>query len=161
MTERPIDTALDLEPESSDFDRDALASEASASDQPSTASAENLKLALAAAEAAADRKGGDIVILDVADVAYLADFFVLVSGLSPVQVKAIANSVRDTLELKFEKVARHVEGMGEGRWILIDYGDLVIHCFMADEREFYNLEAFWSHGKRVEWDPEEGHLASH
>ncbi len=149
MTERPIDTAPYLE-----TDTPAGETDASAEDRPSTASAENLKLALAVAEAADDRKGGDIVILDVADVAYLADFFVLVSGLSPVQVKAIATSIRDSVEVEFERVARHVEGMGEGRWILIDYGDVVVHCFMADEREFYNLEAFWSHGKRVEWEPQ-------
>lgn len=148
MTERPIDTAPALEADAATEETEALDE-----NRPSTASAENLKLALAAAEAADDRKGGDIVILDVADVAYLADFFVLVSGLSPVQVKAIAMSIRDALEVDFDRVARHVEGMGEGRWILIDYGDVVIHCFMADEREFYNLEAFWSHGKRVEWEP--------
>ena len=153
MTERPID--LVSSPESA-VSSDALIGdeETAAEQQPSTASAENLKLALAAAEAADDRKGGDIVILDVADVAYLADYFVLISGLSPVQVKAIATSVRDTLEVEFGRIARHVEGMGEGRWILIDYGDVVVHCFMADEREFYNLEAFWSHGQRVEWEPQ-------
>ncbi len=149
MTERPIDTVPYPE-----ADMPVGETEALDENRPSTASAENLKLALAIAAAAEDRKGGDIVILDVADVAYLADFFVLVSGLSPVQVKAIATSIRDAVEVGFDRVARHVEGMGEGRWILIDYGDVVVHCFMADEREFYNLEAFWSHGKRVEWEPQ-------
>lgn len=148
MTERPIDTAPYPATDIPIGETEALDE-----NRPSTASAENLKIALAAAAAADDRKGGDIIILDVADVAYLADFFVLVSGLSPVQVKAIANSIRDALEVDFGRVARHVEGMGEGRWILLDYGDIVVHCFMADEREFYNLEAFWSHGKRVEWEP--------
>jgi len=152
MTERSTDTAPVLD--NLDNEASATAEEAQAQDRPSTASPENLKLALAAATAADDRKGGDIIILDVADVAYLADYFVLVSGLSPVQVKAIANSIRDAIEIEFERVARHVEGLGEGRWILIDYGDVVIHCFMADEREFYNLEAFWSHGTQVEWEPE-------
>ncbi len=147
MTDRPIDTAPELETETPASETELLDE-----NRPSTASAENLKMALAAAEAADDRKGGDIVILDVADVAYLADFFVLVSGLSPTQVKAIANSIGDTLEEEFERVPRHIEGMGEGRWILQDYGDIVVHCFMPDEREFYNLEAFWSHGKRVEWE---------
>lgn len=123
------------------------------SDQPSTASADNLRLALAAAEAADDRKGGDIVILDVADVAYLADYFIFISGLSPTQVKAIANSIEAALEAQFQRLPRHVEGLAEGRWVLQDYGDIVIHCFMPEEREFYNLEAFWSHGKRLDWQP--------
>jgi ribosome-associated protein len=142
MTERSTDTIPMLE---------ALMAEA---DQPSTATAKNLNIARAVAEAAADRKGGDIVILDVADVAYLADFFIIVSGLSPVQVKAIANAISATLETDFGLMPRHIEGMSEGRWVLQDYGDVVIHCFMPEEREFYNLEAFWGHGKRIDWEPE-------
>lgn len=119
--------------------------------QTSSASAGNLALAMAAAAAADDRKASNIVIFDVADVAYLADYFIFLSGFSPVQVKAIANAIAADLEEQFGRSPNRVEGMGDGRWVLQDYGDIVVHVFMQEEREYYNLEAFWSHAQRVEW----------
>lgn len=114
--------------------------------------ADSLKVALAAARAAEDRKGADLVILGVGNIAYLADYFVIVTGFSPAQVKAISRSIEHQLLEEFGRIPRHTEGLNDSRWILQDYGDVIIHTFMPQEREFYNLEAFWSHGDRIPFE---------
>lgn len=106
-------------------------------------------LAMAIAQAADDRKGGDIVLLKVADVSYLADYFVLVTGFSHVQVRAIANSIEQMVKEKLQRVPVRIEGQAEGNWVLIDYGDVIAHIFLEKDREFYNLEAFWGHAERL------------
>ena len=113
----------------------------------------SMDLAWAIAEAADDRKAGNITILQTGDVSYLADFFVIATGFSNVQVRAIANSIEGAVEEKFERRALRTEGMSEGRWVLKDYGEVIVHIFMPDDREFYDLEAFWGHAKRVEFVP--------
>jgi ribosome-associated protein len=113
---------------------------------------DSLRVALAAAQAADDRKGGDLVILGVGNIAYLADYFVIVTGFSPAQVKAISRSIEGKLSDEFGRIPRHTEGLSDSRWILQDYGDVIIHTFMPQEREFYNLEAFWSHGDRIPFE---------
>ena len=110
-------------------------------------------LALAVADAADDRKAGNITILQTGDVSYLADYFVIVTGFSNVQVRAIANSVEDAVEAKFDRLPLRTEGMSEGRWVLKDYGEVIVHIFMPDDREFYDLEAFWGHAERIEFVP--------
>jgi len=107
------------------------------------------QLAQIIAEAADDRKGADIVLLDVAEVSYLADYFVIVTGFSNVQVRAIANSIEKTVEEDLHRLPSHHEGQTDGSWVLIDYGDVIAHIFLPQEREFYNLEAFWGHAQRI------------
>lgn len=107
------------------------------------------RLASIIVEAAEDRKGADIVLLNVADVSYLADYFVIVTGFSNVQVRAIARSIEETVEERLHRLPLQVEGQAEGNWMLMDYGDVIVHIFLPDEREFYNLEAFWGHAQRV------------
>ena len=111
-------------------------------------------LALAIAEAADDRKAGDITILETGNVSYLADYFVIVTGFSNVQVRAIANSIDAQTETQLDREALRTEGMSEGRWVLKDYGDVIVHIFMPSDREFYDLEAFWGHAKRIEFTPQ-------
>ncbi|MBP0000237.1 MAG: ribosome silencing factor [Cyanobacteria bacterium SID2] len=111
---------------------------------------ESAQMAVAAALAAEDRKGENIVVLRVEEVSYLADYFIIVTGFSRVQVRAIAQSIEDRLEENFQRHPLRVEGQSEGSWILIDYGDVIAHVLMPEEREFYNLEAFWGHAERVE-----------
>lgn len=106
-------------------------------------------LALASAKAADDRKGGDIVLLNVSEVSYLADYFVVVTGFSHAQVRAIARSIEDEIETEFGRLPAQKEGQTEGNWLLLDYGDVIVHVFMPDEREFYSLEAFWGHAERT------------
>lgn len=111
----------------------------------------SLELALSAIQAADDRKGGDIVLLRVTEVSLLADYFVLVTGYSKVQVRAIANAVADQVQDECLRAPIHTEGMAESTWVLQDYGDVIVHVLMPQEREFYNLEAFWGHAERVDY----------
>lgn len=101
------------------------------------------------AQAADDRKGVDICLLNVVDVSYLADYFVVVTGFSNVQVRAIANSIEEKVEQQWHRLPLRVEGQMEGSWILMDYGDVIVHIFLPKEREFYGLEAFWGHAEQV------------
>jgi len=111
------------------------------------------ELALTIAQAADDRKAGDIVLLKVSDVSYLADYFVVVTGFSSAQVRAIARSIEDEVEEKWHRYPAQTEGQAEGSWVLLDYGDVIAHIFMPDEREFYSLEAFWGHAERIDFVP--------
>lgn len=107
------------------------------------------KLALLIADAADDRKGGEITLIKIGDVSVLADYFVIVTGFSKVQVRAIANSITDKVEEVLGQKARSLQGYSEGTWVLVDYGDVIAHVMMPEEREYYNLEAFWAHGEAV------------
>lgn len=109
------------------------------------------ELAMTIAAAAADRKAGDIVILRVVEVSYVADYFVLVTGYSRVQVRAIAGAIVDEVEQKWQQQPLRTEGQAEGNWVLQDYGDVLVHIMMPKEREFYNLEAFWGHAERIDF----------
>ncbi|MBW4643367.1 MAG: ribosome silencing factor [Goleter apudmare HA4340-LM2] len=108
------------------------------------------KLAITIAEAASDRKAGDILLLRVADVSYLADYFVLMTGYSRVQVRAIADAIEGQVETEWQRRPLRTAGKAEGSWVLQDYGEVIVHIMMPKEREFYNLEAFWSHAERLE-----------
>lgn len=98
---------------------------------------------LQAAAVAADAKGGiDLVALDVSEPLPLADAFLLVSGRSERNVQAIASEVEDRLHEAGAKPLRR-EGRAEGRWVLIDFGDLVVHVFHEEDRMYYSLERLW------------------
>jgi ribosome-associated protein len=100
------------------------------------------------AQAAADRKGDNLVVLQVSEVSYLADYFVLVTGFSRAQVRAIAQSILAVVAEQSDRNPLRTEGQSESSWILIDYGEVIVHIMLPEEREFYNLEAFWNHGER-------------
>nr|WP_211328120.1 ribosome silencing factor [Thermodesulfitimonas autotrophica] len=100
---------------------------------------ELLNLIVAAAE---EKKGFDIVILQVGHLTTVCDYFVILSGRSTVQVKAIAEHIQDKLMERGVPVLRR-EGFREGFWVLLDYGDIVVHLFREEEREFYGLERLW------------------
>jgi ribosome-associated protein len=105
-------------------------------------------LALLAAEACDDRKAVDIRLIRVEEVSSLADWFVICSGLSDVQVRAIARSVEDRLETEAGRLPLRKEGQSEGRWVLLDYGELIVHVLTPSERRYYDLESFWGHGEQ-------------
>ncbi|MEM8673247.1 MAG: ribosome silencing factor [Cyanobacteria bacterium P01_G01_bin.67] len=109
------------------------------------------KLALQIAAAAEDKKAQDIVLLKVNEVSYLADYFVIVTGFSRTQLNAIAESIEERLEEKYDLHPVRVSGKKEGDWIVQDYGDVIVHTFLPEEREYYNLEAFWGHAERIEF----------
>jgi ribosome-associated protein len=98
--------------------------------------------ALLAAEAAEDKRACDVVVLDVSAVTLVSDYFVICSGTSRVQIKAIADGVREKLSERGVKL-HHQEGYDTATWILLDYGDVVVHVFNEHEREFYDLERLW------------------
>lgn len=110
-------------------------------------------LAHTIAQAADDRKADNIVLLKVTDVCYLTDYFVIITGFSRTQVRAIAEAIETKVAQLFDKQPLHTEGKSEGNWILQDFGDVIVHTFLPEEREFYNLEAFWSHAERLEFSP--------
>ena len=103
-------------------------------------------LARLAAEACDDRKAVDIRLIWVEEISSLADWFVICSGLSDVQVRAIARSVEDTLEEGVGRLPLRREGQSEGRWVVLDYGELIVHVLTPQERAYYDLESFWGHG---------------
>lgn len=99
-------------------------------------------LAILAARAAASKQGRDILILDVGALISIVDHFVLISGATDRQVKAIVDAVEDALSLEGAEPLRR-EGEHALRWVLLDYGDFVVHVFHAEERAYYELERLW------------------
>jgi ribosome-associated protein len=107
-------------------------------------------MALAAVRAADGRKGEQIVALAVGQLTILADYFVLATGRSRAQVRAIGNAVEEKVFAEFGRKPERIEGLGEGSWVLIDYGEVIVHVLMPPERDFYQLEAFWGQAPRVD-----------
>lgn len=95
------------------------------------------------------KKGYDIKILDIAQISSIADYFVICSADSDIQVKAIANEIDDKLR-KIGIKCINKEGMNTGKWILLDYFDIVVHVFKTDTRLFYNLEKLWGDAEIIE-----------
>ena len=113
------------------------------------------RLATIAAAYAADKKGSDIVILDLREVAGYTDFFIVVSGTSDRQAKAIHDGIHLGLKKQEGLLPRRVEGVREARWILMDYLDVVVHVFTPETRDFYRLESLWGDVPRRDLDPVE------
>lgn len=111
---------------------------------------QSYQMAQAAAIAADDRKGENIVLLAIGEVSTLAEYFVIVTGLSKAQVRAIAGTVQEAIEIEFGRKPRNIAGEQDATWILLDYGDLIFHAMMSKEREYYDLEAFWGHAPKLE-----------
>jgi ribosome-associated protein len=99
-------------------------------------------MARTAALAAVSKKAENISVLDIREVSILADYFVICSGNSTTQVKSITDEIRDKMQ-EAGYTLDHVEGYKEEKWVLLDYGDVVVHVFHSREREFYNLEKLW------------------
>ena len=115
---------------------------------PSARARDSDYLARLAAEACDDRKAVDIRLIRVDEVSSLADWFVICSGLSDVQVRAVARSVEEKLEEEIGRLPLRREGQREGSWVLLDYGELIVHVLTPSERSYYDLEAFWGHGQQ-------------
>ncbi|MCV7191531.1 ribosome silencing factor [Mycolicibacterium brumae] len=107
-----------------------------------TATPEAVEMATVAARAAAAKLGSDIVVIDVSAQLAITDCFVIVTGSNDRQVNAIVDEVEEKMRLAGHKPARR-EGTREGRWVLLDYIDIVVHVQHAEEREFYGLDRLW------------------
>jgi ribosome-associated protein len=104
---------------------------------------------LSALNAAAEKKAFDVVVLDLREVASFTDFFVITTGANERQVQAISDEVYETLKRSGSPAAR-VEGYKTAEWILLDYGDFIVHVFEQKARQFYDLERLWREAKKVE-----------
>lgn len=109
----------------------------------------SLKLALAAARTAEDNRGEDIVVLDMRSITPVFDYFVITTGNSRRQLHAISEEIERVLQVELRDKRMGIEGYDESRWILLDYGNVVVHLFDRETREFYALEDFWSQAERV------------
>ena len=113
-----------------------------------------LDLARAAATAAEDKSANDVVVLDVSSILGIADAFVIASASNTRLVGAIAVEIEDQLRELYEISPRAVEGLDTRRWVLLDYGDVIVHVFLDEEREYYRLERLYGDAPRVELDSE-------
>lgn len=118
---------------------------------------ESSKLASVVARILDDKLGKDIAILNISNVSVLADYFVLCSGDTPTQVRALTSYVREGVKKAFELLPIGQEKDLKNRWNLLDYGEVVVHILHKEERETYALEKFWNHAFRVsreQWEKE-------
>jgi ribosome-associated protein len=99
-----------------------------------------------AIEVLENKKARDIVSIDVDNVTVLADSFVLCNGTSTTHIKALADDVEKELADQLHVQCRHKEGYNSARWILLDYGDVIVHVFHEEDRKFYDIERLWSDG---------------
>ena len=107
------------------------------------------KMAQIAYHALEDKKGEDICMIDISGISPLADYFIITNGTSDSQVKALVDNVEEKMhEAGHSQIQR--EGLQSGNWVLLDYGDVVVHVFDKENREFYHLERIWSDGRRIE-----------
>ncbi len=108
-----------------------------------------LDKSLVCAKAALEKKAENLRVMDLREISSFTDYFVICSGQSERQVQAIANSVENALGLKgYDLIA--MEGYGEGRWILMDTGDIVVHIFLDALRDYYDLESLWAQAPRIQ-----------
>ncbi|HEY0583714.1 MAG TPA: ribosome silencing factor [Chloroflexota bacterium] len=107
-------------------------------------SAEALSLAKRITELASDKQASDIVLLDIRGISLIADYFVICTVGSERQASAILKDLSDKLIEEFGRKPLHMEGKPDSGWVLLDYGDVIVHVFSSTQRTFYNLEQLWA-----------------
>ena len=108
---------------------------------------EEVKLAL---HLASEKKAFGMVALDLREIASFTEFFIIVSGANQRQVQAISDEISEQLKAKLKSSPVRIEGYRSAEWVLLDYGDFIVHIFEKEAREFYDLERLWRDAKRVE-----------
>jgi ribosome-associated protein len=109
-------------------------------------------MARVAADAIFAKKGADIVLLDVEEQFFLSDVFVIATGTSRPHVQALAEHVEERLAASHQLKPLRVEGMAEAEWVLLDYGDVIVHLFQAPARDYYSLERLWGDSTPIRWE---------
>ena len=107
------------------------------------------ELALTAARVAAETRGTDVKVLDLRGLTPVFDYFVVATGSSRRQIHAMADEIEKAVKAELHDRKRGGEGYEEGRWIVLDYGDVMVHLFDADARGYWDIEQLWSDAKRV------------
>ena len=111
---------------------------------------ENSKhLAECLAKALDAKKATDIQIIDVADMTIVAECFLVASANNPIQVRALCQAAEEAVQTEFNLSPLRMDGYREGRWVVLDYGDVLVHVFHQEERAFYNLERLWNDGNNT------------
>ena len=116
---------------------------------------QTIETALLAVDYALDKKGIDLKLLDVRELSTLTDYLLLATGRSDRQVQAIAENIKTEFKHHHNVFPLAIEGMDKGRWVLLDYGEIMIHVFQQSVREFYDLEGLWSEAPEVELEQTE------
>ncbi len=111
-----------------------------------------LELAAVAAKAASDKKGTGTVVLEVGQVLAITDAFVITSAPNDRLVRTIAEEVERAVKEHGGPAPLRVEGKADARWVLLDYGDFVVHVFLDDTRAFYDLERLWADAPKLDWE---------
>ncbi len=118
------------------------------------------ELAISVCKALADKRGKDIVVLYVREKTDLCDYFVIASGSNAPQIKAMGERVEELVERDLGVVPTRTEGVRDGRWAVVDYGDVIVHIFNDETRLFYHLERLWTDGENLQrFDEEAGDFA--
>lgn len=107
------------------------------------------ELAQRAAAILIDRKANDVVLLSLKGVSDMTDYFLIASGTSDTHVRSLGNSVMEDMKKQVGQTAHHVEGLSQGRWVLLDYVDFVVHVFHPTLRNFYQIERLWADAQVV------------
>ncbi|MDQ3322775.1 MAG: ribosome silencing factor [Acidobacteriota bacterium] len=108
---------------------------------------ETVKLAL---HCSSEKKAFDMIALDLREIASFTEFFIIVSGANARQVQAISDEINERLKKDLNSRPIRIEGYGTGEWILLDYGDFIVHVFEKEARDFYDLQRLWRDAKKVE-----------
>ena len=108
-----------------------------------------LEMARVAYQALDEKKGEDIRVIDISGISVIGDYFIITNGTSDSQVRALVENVEEKMH-KAGYAAKETEGHRSGAWVLIDFGDVIVHIFDRENRQFYNLERIWNDGKRID-----------
>lgn len=109
--------------------------------------------AILAAQAQAEKKAEDIVVINVGGVCNFTEYFVIGTGLSPHQFKAISDNIQEKLE-GLDARLYHIDGLSSEKWLVLDYDDVIVHIFSPEARSYYELERLWGDGEFVDWECE-------
>lgn len=111
-----------------------------------------LRRVAVAAAAASAKKGNDIVALDVGDILSITDAFVITSGANVRQVRTIVDEIERAMKEQLSAPPTSIEGLDDATWVLLDYGDIVVHVFLDETRAYYELERLWADAPRIDWE---------
>lgn len=111
------------------------------------------QIARMAADAIDEKKGLDVEILEVGDLLTITEVFVIATGTSRIHVRAVADGVEEHLAAEAGRKPLRREGVEQGEWVLLDYGDVVVHLFQPEQRDYYGLERLWRDAPAISWGP--------